>query len=206
MTNNANNNIYDSNFYNKTLRPDRQYSYAVIAKYIKTELYPNIKSAIEFGCGAGWFLHYLKEYGVTNLTGIESSEDAFKIMNNAIKPLVKKRSLNRLINLKKKYDVALCVEVAEHIDEKYSDTLIKSITNHSDTIVFSAATPRQGGNNHVNEQPIEYWIEKFSSNEFEYQSLKTAVFRGWLRLKKSKKEGHQVKKWYVNNIAVFEHK
>lgn len=195
----------DKKFYEKTLRDDRQYSYKVIAKYIKKMAFKDTRSVVECGCGAGWFLHFLQGYGVEDLVGIEAkdSEKAIEgIAKPSIAPFIRFRSLKMTINLKRRFDLAMCIEVAEHVEEKYANLLIKNITRHSDTVIFSAATPGQGGVGHVNEQPFDYWKEKFKQVGYELDIDATSDFRYFLKSKKSK-SGHLIKKWYINNIAVF---
>ncbi len=56
----------------------------------------------------------------------------------------------------------MCTEVAEHLPESAADTLVETIVRHAkELILFSAATPGQGGYRHINEQPHEYWEKKF---------------------------------------------
>lgn len=66
----------------------------------------------------------------------------------------------------KPFDLVQCLEVAEHLPAASADTLVDSICRCSDIVVFSAATPGQGGHRHVNEQPIEYWIQKFEDRGY----------------------------------------
>lgn len=75
--------------------------------------------------------------------------------------------LTQKIVLPQKFDMAMSLEVAEHLDEKYSDQFIENITNASDVILFSAAIPGQYGVHHVNEQCVSYWIEKFANKGFQ---------------------------------------
>jgi 2-polyprenyl-3-methyl-5-hydroxy-6-metoxy-1,4-benzoquinol methylase len=200
----------NAEFYQKTLRPDRQQSYKLLAKWIKRLTYPEVTSVVDYGCGSGWLLHWLKSYGVPETVGVEPCKDAacvrnvtvdlgtatFK-MNDAVVESIVTRSLKQRINLRRKFDLTLCIEVAEHIEEKYAATLIENITKHSDLLIFSAATPGQGGWGHVNEQPFEYWEEKLHAAGFNLNTVATNNFRDYLRTKKAKK-------WYVNNIAVFQ--
>jgi 2-polyprenyl-3-methyl-5-hydroxy-6-metoxy-1,4-benzoquinol methylase len=187
----------DSTFYEKTLRPDRQQSYKLIAKYIKKQLYPDANSVVDYGCGAGWFLHWLKYYGVTDIYGIEPNKNAKSVMAIAVQEAVKIRGLTRKITLKRDFDLAMCIEVLEHIDEKHADAAIDNITRHTNKLIFSAATPGQGGWGHINEQPFDYWKKKLKHKGFAYKQLETLTFRAYLNNKKAKK-------WYCNNIAVFE--
>lgn len=75
--------------------------------------------------------------------------------------------LNQELDLHKKFDLVWSFEFVEHIHPKYVDNLMKTFANHAETIVLSAARPGQGGEGHFNEQPAEYWVEKFG--KFNYK-------------------------------------
>jgi 2-polyprenyl-3-methyl-5-hydroxy-6-metoxy-1,4-benzoquinol methylase len=187
----------DTEFYQKTLRPDRQHSYKVIAKFINRIAWPEIKSVVDYGCGAGWILHYLKYYGVTDLVGVEPNKAALSVMDEGVASCVKFRTLKRNINLNRKFDLVVCLEVGEHIEDKFSDLLIDNITKHTNRLVFSAATPGQGGWGHINEQEFEYWEDKLIVAGFRCNRKATEQFRIYL-------ENKGAKKWYRKNISVFE--
>lgn len=55
------------------------------------------------------------------------------------------------IELHRRFDLVLCLEVAEHLPASAADTLVRSLTGLGNVIAFSAAIPFQGGANHVNE-------------------------------------------------------
>jgi SAM-dependent methyltransferase len=59
------------------------------------------------------------------------------------------------------FDLAYCFEVAEHVPERLADRLVAFLTDLAPVLVVTAAQPGQGGAGHVNEQPREYWIERF---------------------------------------------
>lgn len=54
-------------------------------------------------------------------------------------------------------DLVWCVEVVEHIEEKYLDNLLRTITVGR-YLAMTHAVPGQGGHHHVNCQPWEYWM------------------------------------------------
>jgi len=98
------------------------------------------------------------------------------------------------MDLDKKFDVVICVEVAEHLEEQYADVLVQNISKlcHSrTTVIFSAAVPYQGGNNHVNEQWQTWWAKKFYQHGFGgYQSEE-------IQMNKS------ICRWYAQNIVIY---
>lgn len=186
----------DKKFYKKTLRPDRQSSYKMIASYIVNNIKPNLTSVIDYGCGAGWFLYYLKNEGVVDVMGIEPNKEIVSVLDDSIKDDIKFLDLTKQVYIDRKFDVAMNIEVVEHIDKKYSDLVIENITRHTDLLIFSAATPGQGGYGHINEQSFEYWEEKLNKVGFYCDNVGTKHFRGYLKENKAKR-------WYVNNISIF---
>jgi SAM-dependent methyltransferase len=60
------------------------------------------------------------------------------------------------------FDLAICLEVAEHLPSWHAGKLM-AIVSASRRLVFSAAHPSQGGRLHVNERPASYWIARLSA-------------------------------------------
>jgi hypothetical protein len=69
-------------------------------------------------------------------------------------------------DLGRKFDLVLCLEVAEHLHENSAAHLVRSLTMHSDLVVFSAACPNQFGQGHINCQWPVYWQELFNSSNY----------------------------------------
>jgi hypothetical protein len=138
-------------------------------------LYKHIspKSVIDIGCGLGNWLHVLKQSGCSEVLGVDGSNvDRSKLVINDNEFIV--HDLTQPLALSKKFDLCICLEVAEHLPQSCADTLIQSLVCCADTILFSAALPLQGGQNHVNEQPFSYWVSKFNSKGYKVLD----VFRG----------------------------
>ena len=53
--------------------------------------------------------------------------------------------------------LAICLEVAEHLSEPAVERLIELLASTSDVILFSAAVPGQGGDNHLCERWPDYF-------------------------------------------------
>lgn len=135
-----------------------------IVPYI-LELFPSTKSVVDFGCGAGVWLSAFSKCGISDFVGIDGDwVDESEILIE--KSHLKKRDLGEKICLDRKYDMAISLEVAEHIEEKYADVFLDNLVCSSDLIVFSAAIPNQGGEHHVNEQWQSYWKRKFESRGY----------------------------------------
>ena len=60
------------------------------------------------------------------------------------------------LRLTKNYDLAISLEVAEHLSSESANMFIACLTNMSDIVLFSAAIPGQGGENRINEQWPKY--------------------------------------------------
>lgn len=55
-------------------------------------------------------------------------------------------------------DLVHCQEVVEHVEERFVENVLESLTNGK-FIVMTHAVPGQGGWHHVNCQPEAYWIQ-----------------------------------------------
>ncbi|MDO1501079.1 methyltransferase domain-containing protein [Winogradskyella maritima] len=123
------------------------------------------KTIIDVGCGNGSWLNAAKKLGaneVFGVDGIEVAEEELLISKSEFL----KYDLSTSLNLNKKYDLAISLEVAEHLPESSAVTFIQTLCNHSDVILFSAAIPNQGGDHHFNEQWPEYWEKLFKKNNY----------------------------------------
>jgi SAM-dependent methyltransferase len=123
------------------------------------------KSLLDVGCGTGSSLNYFIENGV-DAWGVENSDLAIKMSKNSNK--ITKHNLNKELNLNRKFDLVWCFEVIEHIHPEFEKGMLNTLTNHSDTVILSAAVPGQGGTGHFNEQPEEYWIDRFTNLGYTY--------------------------------------
>jgi hypothetical protein len=156
------------------------------------------KSVVDGGCGSGAILDAFNTAGCLTF-GLEYSEAGLA--------MCRKRSLNvekfdiekDTPKLASKADLALCTEVAERIDDRFSDKLVDVLCAFSDTIIFTAAPPGQGGADHVNEQPPEHWINKFDARGY---SCESRLADQW---KASWKEGG-VAGFYFMNLMIFARK
>ncbi len=110
-----------------------------------------IKTVLDLCCGLGYSSQYFFNRGrqVIAVDGLKSNID------QAVYPSI-------AVDLEKgpvycAVDLVHCQEVVEHIEEKFLENLLQSLTCGR-FILMTHATPGQGGYHHVNEKPAEYWV------------------------------------------------
>lgn len=186
--------IYDSKFFKNTIKLEADSAAQFVEVVLK---YYAPASIVDIGCGAGLYLKEFDKRGIKRLIGLDGSPAA-----SAEFLLDKSRlvifDLAKKYNFEKKYDLGLCLEVAEHLRAEDADILVETVTAASDNIIFSAAAVGQGPRSigHINEQPPGYWIEKFQRKNFSYLDSRTAAMR-----KEMKARG--VVWWLVDNLLIF---
>lgn len=181
--------VYTPEFYNRISNWSLK-SAKVIVPFIIDLFHP--LSVIDIGCGDGTWLNVFVENGIDDIFGIDGeyvSSDILKIPQERFLKL----DINNPIKLNRKFDIAICFEVAEHLEKTSSEVLVHSITQLSDFVVFSAAIPYQPGDNHINPQWPEYWISLF--NQRGYSLINSLKFRTW--------DEPDVAYFYKQNILTF---
>ena len=88
-------------------------------------LIPKPNSVVDFGCGIGTFVRAFKNVGVKDVLGLDGKWVDEDLLYKYIKPSeFKKVNLEKKVKLDKKYDLAISLEVAEHLMEIGSYILI----------------------------------------------------------------------------------
>lgn len=149
-------------------------------------------SVIDLGCGIGSWLAEFKRRGVEEVFGIDGSyipTDQLEIDKSEFAAA----DLLRPLRLRSHYDLALSLEVAEHLSAEQADVFIENLTRLSPVVLFSAAVPHQGGEQHVNEQWPTYWVERFDAHNY----IALDPFRRVLW------ERTDVEWWYAQNLALY---
>lgn len=90
------------------------------------------------------------------------------------------------------HDWAVSLEVAEHLPPERAESFVGDLCTLADTVIFSAAIPRQGGTGHLNEQWPTYWEPFF--NDRGYTMSGALRFEIW--------DDDRIENWYRQNIMV----
>lgn len=123
------------------------------------------RSVIDIGCGDGTWLAAFREYGAEDVQGIDGDyvdRDRLQIPRERFRA----HDLARLLELDRTFDLAVSLEVAEHLPAEAADDFVASLARLAPVVLFSAAVPYQGGTDHVNEQWPAYWAERFARHDF----------------------------------------
>jgi SAM-dependent methyltransferase len=153
-------------------------------------------SVLDVGCGTGALLDALRARGAT-VRGLEYSSAALEYCRRRELDVERydiEREAPRTVG---RFDVASSMEVAEHLPARVAEQFVDLLAASSDRVVLTAATPGQGGTDHVNEQPHEYWIEKFRRRGF---TLNEALSARW----REEWTAARVASWFSDNVMVFE--
>lgn len=150
------------------------------------------RSVLDVGCGRGVWLSEWKRADVGDCMGVDGPYVDRATL--AIPPeCFMACDLSRPLNLDRKFDIVQSFEVAQCIDGACADVFVDNLCRHGELIIFSAAVPGQGGERHVNEQPLEYWREKFL--------LRGYFAFDWIRPVIS--GVFQIEPWYRYNSLLF---
>jgi hypothetical protein len=147
---------------------------------------------LDVGCGTGaWVAEWLR-LGVSDAFGLDGDYIAPGML--AIPPAnFGSVDLNEGFDLGRRFDLVSTLEVAEHLPADRAEVFVESLVRHSDTVLFSAAIPGQGGYGHVNEQWPSYWASRFADHGL----LPATVLRPltWL--------DREIEPWYRQNTLLF---
>lgn len=135
----------------------------VVVPLVLDLLHP--KSVIDVGCGTGPWLSAFREQGVPAIYGLDGpyiDPVTLLIPSESFRTV----DLAQPFSLTERYDLAISLEVAEHLPVASARGFVKSLCELAPFIVFSAAVPGQGGTHHVNEQWPEYWRCLFARQGF----------------------------------------
>ena len=164
------------------------------AEHILPSIFNIIKPSkvIDIGCGTGSWLKVAKKLGANRVLGIDGVQVSKALLEIEVNEFQKHNLTSPFVS-NEKFDLAICLEVAEHLPESAADTLVDTLADVSNILLFSAALPGQGGQNHINEQWPEYWQHKFATKGL--YPLDIIRVKHWLN--------DEVDWWYKQNMVLY---
>jgi SAM-dependent methyltransferase len=180
---------YGAAFYEE-LDADVRGSAEVVVPIVLDLLRPS--SVVDVGCGRGTWLGVFRALGVTDVLGVDgphiAAED-LEIPRDMFVP----HDLAQPLALGRRFDLAVSLEVGEHLDPSLADTFVAALTALAPAVLFSAAIPFQGGAGHVNERWPSDWAARFAHHD--YVALDVVRPRVWT--------DERVAFWYAQNTILY---
>lgn len=149
-------------------------------------------SVIDVGCGTGCWAREFFVRGITDYLGIDGSyvdTSMLRIPQERFQPA----DLRQPLEITRRFDLACCLEVAEHLPALRAQGLVAELTALADVVLFSAAIIHQGGTDHINEQPQSYWARLFANQGYvALDCIRPKIY-----------QNPDVEWWYQQNILIF---
>ena len=150
-------------------------------------------SVVDWGCNVGVWLDAFRSHGVKSVHGL----DVWPRSSHSLISADEFTQVNFEHDIPiRECDLAINLENAEHLREPRANVLVDALTASAPTVLFSAATPGQGGDHHYNEQPHAYWHYKFMERGYMlFDVLRWAVYKN-----------PKVEWWYRDNMFIYSRK
>jgi SAM-dependent methyltransferase len=180
---------YDPRYYGEIKSGSRRSAEAIVP-IVLALVKPT--SVVDVGCGAGTWSRVFLDARIPDVLGIDGRYVDTRTLQ--IPPAnFKPHDLREPLQLDRRFDLAISLEVAEHLPASYADQFVATLVRYAPVILFSAAIPSQGGQGHVNEQWPGYWVQKFGQHG--YLPIDCIRPRVWDR--------NDVEWWYAQNALLY---
>ena len=181
--------IYGSAFQNMTASGSAHAARRIISG-LRTIL--PVRSVADIGCARGTWLREWQAQGVDDIVGvdgdyIERSKLKIDLRNFVVRDLAAPFDLGR------QFDLVQSLEVAEHLPPTRAASFVADLVALAPVALFSAATPGQGGENHLNEQTGAFWQALFRQHD--YLAIDC--------LRPSLAEDKSIPSWYRYNLILY---
>lgn len=122
------------------------------------------RSVVDVGCGLGFFLRAMQARGA-DIKAIDA-DWVVPLATEIDKSLYSYQDLNEPLQISKRYDLAVSLEVAEHLLPERGESFVADLCALSDVVMFSAAVPGQRGSGHIHMQWQDWWAERFGEHGY----------------------------------------
>jgi hypothetical protein len=153
---------YDSSFF-RTIHSVSTRSAEVVVPLLLEVLQP--RSVLDVGSGTGAWLNEFRRRGLEDIRGIEGEWAPTDFLEFP-PDHVYRTDAGSGFDLGRRFDLAITVEVAEHIEPSKARQFVSDLTKHADVVYFTAAIPGQGGTSHLSEQWPDFWASVFGEHGF----------------------------------------
>jgi SAM-dependent methyltransferase len=149
------------------------------------------RSVVDVGCGVGTWLDVARDLGASTV-GYEG--DWVKSLPPTYPGLeIRAADLEQPLRAGGTFDLAISMEVAEHLSPTRAESFVADLVALAPHVLFSAAVPGQGGNNHINEQWQSYWAERFAAHGYGPRDIVRPAVR----------DDGSVAYWYRQNAVLY---
>jgi len=180
---------YDSDFFGRITDGARSSARRTVPLVL--ELIP-ARSVVDVGCGGGTWLSVFAENGIEDYLGVDGD---YVDRSQLDIPMERFRGhdLEQPLVLDRTFDLAVSLEVAEHLDPPVASTFVTWLVKLAPVVLFSAAIPGQDGDHHVNEQWPAYWGRLFAEQGFVgIDCIRPLIW-----------DDPQVEYWYAQNAILY---
>lgn len=178
------------------IRAGTQASAAVIVPMILAHLTfddagprPFTPEVIDVGCGEGWWSQAFQHHGC-HVRSIDQAAPPVTAHGVDVLPVDLEAASFTLE--RNAYDLAVCLEVAEHLSIDAGEHLVAELCYAARYVAFSAAIPGQGGHGHHTERWPTYWAALFAEHGY-------MLVDPWRR---ALWEEPGVEPWYAQNLLL----
>lgn len=164
------------------------------AQHFASLLYPQLspKSVIDLGSGRGVWASEWAKAGAGDVLAVDGdyvNRDQLAVPQDNFMAA----DLTAPVCTNRRFDLAQSLEVGEHLPTSASQTLVESLTRASDRVLFSAAVTGQGGEFHVNEQPLSFWQDFFAAQGYTaYDCIRPHL-----------SSNREIEPWYRYNAVLY---
>ena len=180
---------YDRGFF-ATQRDRSRQAASVVVPLLVEAIQP--RSVIDVGCGVGTWLAQFRDLGIGDVTGIDGDYVERAMLQIPPAQFIA-QNLNEPLHVGRRFDLATCLEVGEHLEPERSAGLVHDLVTLAPIVCFGAAVPYQGGTDHLNERWQDEWIEMFGHHG--YRAIDLVRPQVWDR--------GDVAPWYAQNTLVY---
>jgi hypothetical protein len=151
-----------------------------------------VNSVVDVGCGVGTWLREFEQHGVSDYLGLDGADVPTHLLDIPVSRF-RAMDLGRLTDVGRSFDLAVCLEVGEHLPENCAKQLVSALVHAAPIVLFSAAVPGQTGTCHINEQWQSYWARLFAHHDYKcVDCIRPFIFGD-----------ERVQWWYRQNAVIY---